>query len=122
MSEADIRKYDPEDLELKAVMGGKFLDKSQKPQSEPVKAEIPKVSEYTQEEENVAEEGDTEFEAHFLSGLKTILSVLGFGCLALLIAFWHKSGLMHISIAEPAMCVCSALAGFSVGRFSRRWK
>lgn len=118
MTDTEIRKYDPEDEELKAIMGEQFQDKTQEAQSEPEKPECRKVSEYTTEAEN----GDTEGTSFLLFGIKSAASVLGFACLTLLVFFWQDAGLMDISIAEPSMCVCSALTGFSAGKFVRGWK
>lgn len=121
MTDSEIRKYDPEDVELKAIMGEKFQDKSQEAPIEPVKTGSLKAS-VSAEDKTEAEEGDTERKAYFLFGLKNSMSILGFACLTLLVFFWQDAGLMDISIAEPSMCVCSALTGFSIGKFVRGWK
>ena len=111
MTDTEIRKYDPEDEELKAIMGEQFQDKTQEAQSEPEQGDWAEV-----------DEDFTYSKAYFLNGLKSAASVLGFACLTLLVFFWQDAGLMDISIAEPSMCVCSALAGFSAGKFVRGWK
>lgn len=40
----------------------------------------------------------------------------GFGGLSCLIFYWNEAGLMDASIAIPAMCVCTALAGWGMGK------
>lgn len=43
-----------------------------------------------------------------------------FGGLTLLLYYWQQSGLMDASVAVPSMLVCSALAGWGVGKNSKR--
>ena len=118
MTEAEIRKYDPDDEGLKAVMGEQFHDNTHQAQSNPESAGRRKVAENTSK----AVTDDTEGKRYLLHSIKSCVSVLGFSCLTLLIFFWQDAGLMAISVAEPSMCVCSALAGFSIGKFVRGWK
>lgn len=40
----------------------------------------------------------------------------GFGGLSFLVFYWNEAGLMASSIAIPAMCVCTALAGVGIGK------
>jgi hypothetical protein len=41
---------------------------------------------------------------------------VGFGGLSFLLFYWEQAGLMASSIAVPCMCVCTALAGWGVGK------
>lgn len=40
----------------------------------------------------------------------------GFGGLCLLLFYWQQTGQMEPSAAVPSMCVCTALAGFGIGK------
>lgn len=40
----------------------------------------------------------------------------GFGGLSFLLFYWEQAGLMASSIAVPCMCICTALAGWGVGK------
>lgn len=42
--------------------------------------------------------------------------VIGFGGLSFLLFYWEVAGLMAESIAVPCMCLCTALAGWGVGK------
>lgn len=42
--------------------------------------------------------------------------VIGFGGLSFLLFYWELAGLMAESIAVPCMCLCTALAGWGVGK------
>lgn len=42
-----------------------------------------------------------------------------FGGLSFLIFYWELAGLMDESIAVPCMCLCTALAGWGVGKNAR---
>lgn len=42
-----------------------------------------------------------------------------FGCLSCLVFYWQSAGLMAPSVAVPTMCVCTALAGWGVGKNAR---
>lgn len=43
-----------------------------------------------------------------------------FGGLSFLIFYWKEAGLMAESISVPCMCVCTALAGWGVGKNATR--
>lgn len=45
--------------------------------------------------------------------------VLTFGGLAMLLFYWQQAGLMASEAAVPSMCVCTALAGWSIGKNAR---
>ena len=42
-----------------------------------------------------------------------------FGGLSFLFWYWQISGLMDSSVSVPSMCVCTALAGWNLGRCAR---
>ena len=42
--------------------------------------------------------------------------VIGFGGLSFLLFYWEMAGLMAESIAVPCMCLCTALAGWGMGK------
>ena len=42
--------------------------------------------------------------------------VVGFGGLSFLLFYWEQAGLMAESIAVPCMCLCTALAGWGLGK------
>ena len=53
----------------------------------------------------------------FMDKLKaTVLWVAGFGALCMLFFYWQQTGQMASSAAVPSMCVCTALAGFGIGK------
>ena len=45
---------------------------------------------------------------------------IGFGGLSLLLFYWQQTGQMEASAAVPSMCVCTALAGWGVGKNAMR--
>lgn len=45
--------------------------------------------------------------------------VIGFGGLSFLLFYWEQAGLMAESIAVPCMCLCTALAGWGLGKPAR---
>lgn len=119
MTAEEIRKYDPEDVELKNLMGSRFQDLThENPNSKPVQGEPVMMP----IEENLAKEAEYEAftpkkQPSFFDNLKaSARSALTFGGLNFLIFYWEHIGLMDESIAVPCMCVCSALAGWGVGK------
>lgn len=56
-------------------------------------------------------------EPNWMDNLKScVKSVALFGGLSFLIFYWKEVGLMAESIAVPAMCICTALAGWGCGK------
>ena len=45
--------------------------------------------------------------------------VIGFGGLSFLLFYWEQAGLMAESIAVPCIAICTALAGWGVGKTAR---
>lgn len=120
MSESEIRKYDPEETELKALFGEKFQDKSHEAHSEPVAAESDEVTEDTTACEKGTWSKPVEcFNAHHDQIRKVTAcakTAVVFGGLNLLLFYWEQTGLMAESIAVPSMCVCAALMGLGIGK------
>lgn len=138
MSEAEIRKYDPEELELQALMGDKFqvgrfqrMDKPaesdpgyegkfSQPRNKAVPDDSRKATENTTEDANVAEKearNPVTNNPGFFDKLKECAKTsLAFGGLNLLLFYWEHIGLMAESIAVPSMCVCAALFGLGIGK------
>ena len=56
-------------------------------------------------------------EPNWMDTLKSCAKwALLFGGLSCLIFYWNEAGLMASSIAIPSMCLCTAMAGFGVGK------
>ena len=126
MSEADIRKYDPEDLELKGVMGDHFRDDTQ-PNRGKYEREVPKSAQPATAPQAPAfqprmEESDDEWvpakpAPDFMAKLSQCAkTAVVFGGLNGLLFYWQYMGLMDESIAMPSMCVCAALLGLGIGK------
>ena len=50
---------------------------------------------------------------------KAVVWAVGFGSLSCLVFYWQNAGLMAESIAVPTIAVCTALAGWGVGKNAR---
>ena len=126
MDNNEINNLDPDDIGLKQIMGNRFHDAT-KPMMEPITT---KPSNTTQKERvaqkpiNKAMDAQWEParpEPNWMDNLKScVKSVALFGGLSFLIFYWKEAGLMAESIAVPAMCVCTALVGWSIGKQARR--
>ena len=56
-------------------------------------------------------------EHSWMDNLKNCVQwVIGFGGLSFLLFYWEQAGLMAESIAIPSMCLCTALAGWGLGK------
>lgn len=56
-------------------------------------------------------------ERTWMDNLKNCVQwVIGFGGLSFLLFYWEQAGLMAESIAVPSMCLCTALAGWGLGK------
>lgn len=120
----DINELDVTDAGLKAVMGDRFHDETQ---SEKV---ISKKETTTTRAERTAQKPTRKLrkayedaqwepmkETSYLDTLKGCVKWLFlFGGLSCLIFYWNEAGLMASSIAIPSMCLCTAMAGFGVGK------
>ena len=73
---------------------------TQKVKDKPVEAQWEPVKEYS-----------------WMDNLKNCVQwVIGFGGLSFLLFYWEQAGLMAESIAVPCMCLCTALAGWGLGK------
>lgn len=119
--------FEREDLELKAIMGDKFVDETTPiSEAKPTPAKPKKAAQ--KPAQKPTEEYSTDAEWHpvkphsWMDGLKSCAKwALTFGGLNMLIFYWQQAGLMAESIAVPCMWVCCALAGYGVGLNVWRW-
>lgn len=118
----DINELDVTDAGLKGISGSRFHD-----ETEPVTAEAKKVSKDTTATAKVAQKPTRKPvgnlweppkpDPNWLDKLRGCVKWAGlFGGLSLLVFYWQQAGLMASSIAVPTMCVCTALAGWGVGK------
>lgn len=78
-----------------------------------------KVEEETHKPTHDFKEGKWEpvKERNWMDNLKDCAQwVIGFGGLSFLLFYWEQAGLMAESIAVPSMCLCTALAGWGLGK------
>lgn len=121
-------KYDPNDTELKALMGEHFYDETAQPRTAAEAAAMPTDTTAEEKAAHSPASGpakakakgmfeSVKFEPTFFDNLKaSAKSALTFGGLNILIFYWAQAGLMDASVAVPSMCVCAALAGYGVGK------
>ena len=65
----------------------------------------------------VQEQWQPSKEHNWMDNLKNCVQwVIGFGGLSFLLFYWEQAGLMAESIAVPCMCLCTALAGWGLGK------
>lgn len=121
----DINELGVTDAGLKAIFGDRFHD-----ETEPEKAEPKKVSENTTPTTKVAQKSThkptvdigkypitkPDFYKRLMQSAKWACL---FGGLSCLVFYWQSAGLMDASIAVPSMCICTALAGWKVGKIAR---
>ena len=125
--------FEREDLELKALMGDKFVDetiplaempkeKKKAANTTPAKKAAQKPVQKPAEEESKDAEWHPVKPRNWMDGLKECAKwALTFGGLNMLIFYWQQAGLMAESISIPCMWVCCALAGYGVGLNVWRW-
>lgn len=101
----------PEELDLKKMLGDRFVDCTGTPKPEkPVRKPQNKIVE-------PASGNPPAQEKDLFDTLKECCKWLFiFGGLSCLVFYWMHAGLMDESIALPSMLVCTALAGFGVGK------
>ena len=117
----DINGLDVTDAGLKAIMGDRFHD-----ETKPSKAISKKETTTTTYAEKTAqkakdkpveEQWQPTKEHNWMDNLKNCVQwVIGFGGLSFLLFYWEQAGLMAESIAVPCMCLCTALAGWGLGK------
>ena len=122
MNTNEINNLDPDDIGLKQIMGNRFHDAT-KPMVEPIST---KSTSTTQEEvkvqKSISKAVDAQWEParpepNWMDRLKDCAKwVCIFGILSCLIFYWKQTGLMAEAIAVPSIAVCTALAGYGVGK------
>lgn len=71
-------------------------------------------------EKPVEEQWEPAKATNFVDKLKNAaVWAIGFGSLSCLVFYWQNAGLMAESIAVPSIAVCTALAGWGVGKNAR---
>lgn len=126
----DINNFDTEDIGLKQIFGERFQDMSAESGAQQIKKQ---ETTYTSESVKAEQSGahkrtykDAKWEPlgelpksapNWLDKLKSCAKGIGlFAGLSVLLFYWQQTGQMETSAAFPSMCVCFALAGFSVGK------
>ena len=122
----DINELDVNDIGLKGIFGDRFKD-----ESEPEKAEKDEV--YTRSPESInvrwsepqkpkeAQWEPVKAEPSFLQKLtNTAKWSFLFGGLSLIFFYWQQTGQMQPSAAVRCMCACTAMVGWSIGKYAFR--
>lgn len=124
----DINNLDVHDEGLKAIFGDRFHDETKgepvtlpkiTTKQNPAKAvKVPVIEPKTEPASyKDAKWNPVKPDPNWLDKLKACaLYAAGFGGLSILLFSWQQAGLMDSSVAIPSMCVCTALAGFGVGK------
>lgn len=118
----DINELDVTDAGLKGIFGDRFHDETQKePQKVISKKENPTKKETHKPTHNYnGKSWEPVKEPNWMDNLKGCAKwAIGFGGLSFLLFYWEQAGLMAESIAVPCMCLCTALAGWGVGKTAR---
>lgn len=117
--------FEREDLELAAVMGGRFQDMTEagKPDEKPV--EKPVSGEQKKPVKNVPEKEKTR-EAlwkpvkpapNYMDKLKAVAKEVGlYGLLSTILFYWQQTGKLDYTTAWHALLVCVGMVFFSVGK------
>ena len=120
----EINELDVTEAGLKAVMGHRFHDHTEEAvvwQKERKTAAKPEKVEQKPTQNAVEAQWEPVKERTWVDNLKDCVKWAAlFGGLSLLIFFWKETGLMADSIAVPSMCVCTALAGWGIGKNATR--
>lgn len=120
----DIDKFDPEDIELKKIMGEHFIDETtEKPKAEnPAKAvKAPAV-----EPKNSPDAPDAEWKPvkpapDFFDRLKGCATwAVCCGGLSMLLFYWQQTGQMMPSAAVPSLYACAFLFGWGISKNAAR--
>ena len=126
----DINELDVTDAGLKAVMGDRFHDATENAQSKRSTEEDAKRFAQAIEKEFGKQKPkdkpvDEQWQPvkpdpNWMDKLKDAVKWgLVFGCLSCLVFYWKEAGLMAESIAVPTIAICTALAGFGIGKNAR---
>ena len=115
--------FEREDLELAAMMGGRFSDETNEPAVEPVAK--PTAKKYSNPGKNTpAREKLTESlwqpvkpAADFTEKLKRTTKDVGlYAALSLILFWWQQSGRLDYTTAWWALLVCVGMVFFSIGK------
>ena len=123
----DINELDVTDAGLKGIFCERFHDETQ---SEPQKVISKKETTNTANREKTSQtephkpthnyngkSWEPVKDPNWMDNLKGCAKwAIGFGGLSFLLFYWEQAGLMAESIATPCMCLCTALAGWGVGK------
>lgn len=126
----DINELDVTDAGLKAVMGSRFHDETENAQSKPDTERNAHEYSNTSKRDKAVHTPTHDFkdgkwepvkpEPNWMDKLKDAVKWgLTFGCISCLVFYWKEAGLMAESIAVPVIAVCTALAGWGVGKNAR---
>jgi hypothetical protein len=118
----DINELDVTDAGLKAIMGNRFHDETQKEVISKKETTTKKTEKSAHKPTHSYMDGKWEpiKERTWMDNLKNCATwAIGFGGLSFLIFYWEQAGLMAESIATPLMCICTTLAGWGVGKNAR---
>lgn len=118
----DINELDVTDAGLKAIMGNRFHDETQKDISKKETTTTTREKKDSHKPTHDFKDGKWEpiKERNWMDNLKGCAkSAIGFGGLSFLLFYWEQAGLMAESVAVPCMCLCTALAGWGVGKNAR---
>ena len=119
----DINELDVNDIGLKGIFGKRFEDETEiKPEvNEAVDAYYESTSPKKTTKSASKVWSPFEAEPSFTQKLLDTAKRTGlFGALYLLFFYWQCTGQMQPSAAVPAMCVCAAMVGWSIGKNARK--
>lgn len=113
-------KFDPEERELKKLMGNRFVDLTGE-NAAFAGLSNGAVQNPTAAEDDTYKPEDAEWKPikptpNQLDKLKWCAIAIAFGVLTIMISNWEQAALMDASIAVPSMCVCAALFGVGIGK------
>lgn len=122
----DINELDVTDAGLKAIMGNRFHDETQRESRKVIPKKETTTTTHAEKTPQKAKDKPVEAqwepvkEPNWMGKLKdTAKWVGGFGGLSFLLFYWELAGLMDESVAVPCMCLCTALAGWGAGKTVR---
>ena len=124
--------FEREDLELKAIMGGKFLDFTEEAAEEPAEKPVAKpigdgqhkpVKNVPAKEKPVYAQWEPAKPApNFMDKLKqTTRDVFLYALLSSVLFYWQQTGKIDYTTAWYALLVCVGMVFFSVGKNWRGW-
>ncbi len=121
--EKEVNNLDPEDIGLQQVMGNRFQDMTKKPMMEQFSTRTTNtIPEKKVAQNSISKPVEEQWEPakatpNFLAKLTDSAKwVCLYGGLSFLVFYWKEAGLMAESIAVPSIAVCTALAGWGLGK------